>query len=56
MTVDMIAGTPMEERYSSVSPHPDHEHLQGLLDKLGRHDAGTTGWTMTRSGASRPPP
>ena len=45
MTVDMIAGTPMEERYLTVSPHPDHEHLQGLLDKLGRYDTGATGWT-----------
>ena len=45
MTVDMIAGTPMEERYLTVSPHPDREHLQGLLDKLGRYDAGATGWS-----------
>jgi pimeloyl-ACP methyl ester carboxylesterase len=45
MTVDMIAGTPMEERYLSVSPHPDREHLQGLLDKLGRYDAGAGGWS-----------
>ena len=35
MTVDMIAGTPMEEAYMAKSPHPDHEHLQALLDKLG---------------------
>jgi pimeloyl-ACP methyl ester carboxylesterase len=35
MTVDMIAGTPMEEAYLAKSPHPDREHLQGLLDKLG---------------------
>lgn len=45
MTVDMIAGTPMEERYLTVSPHPDREHLQGLLDKLGGYDAGAAGWT-----------
>lgn len=45
MTVDMIAGTPMEERYLAVSPHPDHEHLQALLDKLGGYDAGATGWS-----------
>ena len=45
MTVDMIAGTPMEERYLSVSPHPDRGHLQGLLDKLGRYDAGSVGWS-----------
>lgn len=45
MTVDMIAGTPMEQRYLAVSPHPDHEHLQRLLDKLGGYDAGATGWS-----------
>ncbi len=45
LTVDMIAGTPMEERYLAVSPHPDHEHLQGLLDKLGRYDEGVEGWS-----------
>ncbi len=45
MTVDMIAGTPMEQRYLAVSPHPDHGHLQGLLDKLGGYDAGSSGWT-----------
>jgi pimeloyl-ACP methyl ester carboxylesterase len=45
MTVDMIAGTPMEERYLAVSPHPDHQHLQGLLDKLARYDAGESGWS-----------
>lgn len=35
MTVDMIAGTPMEAAYLEKSPHPDLLHLQGLLDKLG---------------------
>ncbi|XAS71718.1 alpha/beta hydrolase [Micrococcaceae bacterium Sec5.1] len=45
MTVDMIAGTPMEQRYLAVSPHPDREHLQGLLDKLGHYDAGSSGWS-----------
>ena len=35
MKVEMIAGTPMEAAYLAKSPHPDHEHLQGLLDKLG---------------------
>lgn len=45
MTVDMIAGTPMEQRYMEVSPHPDHEHLQGLLTKLGGYDAGSKGCT-----------
>jgi pimeloyl-ACP methyl ester carboxylesterase len=45
MTVDMLAGTPMEERYLAVSPHPDREHLQGLLDKLGGYDAGAAGWS-----------
>ncbi|MET1087901.1 MAG: alpha/beta hydrolase [Arthrobacter sp.] len=44
MTVDMIAGTPMEQRYMAVSPHPDREHLQSLLDKLGGYDTGSTGW------------
>ncbi|WP_091469990.1 alpha/beta fold hydrolase [Paenarthrobacter nitroguajacolicus] len=45
MTVDMIAGTPMEQRYLAVSPHPDHEHLQGLLTKLGGYDTGSKGWS-----------
>ena len=41
MTVDMIAGTPMEQAYKAKSPHPDR--LQGLLDKLGAFDEGFTG-------------
>ncbi|WP_458780387.1 hypothetical protein [Arthrobacter sp. D3-16] len=45
MTVDMIAGTPMEQRYLAVSPHPDREHLQGLLDKLSNYDADAAGWS-----------
>ncbi|VXB20004.1 Alpha/beta hydrolase [Arthrobacter sp. 9AX] len=45
MTVDMIAGTPMEQRYLAVSPHADREHLQGLLDKLGGYDTGSGGWS-----------
>lgn len=45
MTVDMIAGTPMKERYLAVSPHPDHEHLQGLLNKLAHYGEGETGWS-----------
>lgn len=43
MTVDMIAGTPMEESYRAKSPHP--EKLQDLLDKLGTFDEGDPGWT-----------
>ncbi|WP_238161404.1 alpha/beta fold hydrolase [Kribbella antibiotica] len=35
MKVEMIAGTPMESDYLAKSPHPDHEHLQELLNKLG---------------------
>lgn len=35
MTVEMIAGTPMEAAYLAKSPHPDLQHLQVLLDKLG---------------------
>ena len=35
MKVEMIAGTPMEQVYLAMSPHPDHEHLQALLNKLG---------------------
>lgn len=45
LTVDMIAGTPMEKRYLAVSPHPDRQHLQGLLDKLARYGAGESGWS-----------
>jgi len=43
MTVDMIAGTPMEQAYKEKSPHP--ERLQALLDKLGTYDAGFPGWS-----------
>jgi pimeloyl-ACP methyl ester carboxylesterase len=43
LTVDAIAGTPMEQDYRAKSPNPDK--LQELLDKLGQFDAGFTGWT-----------
>jgi pimeloyl-ACP methyl ester carboxylesterase len=43
LTVDMIAGTPMEAAYKAKSPHPDR--LQGLLDKLGGFDDGFPGWS-----------
>ena len=43
LTVDMIAGTPMEAEYRAKSPHPDG--LQGLLDKLGAYDHGFPGWS-----------
>jgi pimeloyl-ACP methyl ester carboxylesterase len=43
MTVEMIAGTPMEQEYRAKSPHPDR--LQDLLDKLGKFDQGFTGWS-----------
>jgi len=43
MTVDMIAGTPMEEAYRAKSPHL--ERLQTLLDKLGTFDDGAPGWS-----------
>jgi pimeloyl-ACP methyl ester carboxylesterase len=43
LTVEMIAGTPMEQEYLAKSPHPDK--LQDLLDKLGTYDKGFTGWS-----------
>jgi pimeloyl-ACP methyl ester carboxylesterase len=43
LTVEMIAGTPMEQEYRTKSPHPDK--LQDLLDKLGTYDEGFTGWS-----------
>ena len=43
LTVDMIAGTPMEQAYKEKSPHPDR--LQDLLDKLGAFDEGFPGWS-----------
>jgi pimeloyl-ACP methyl ester carboxylesterase len=43
MTVDMIAGTPMEQDYLAKSPNPDK--LQDLLDKLGTYDQDFTGWS-----------
>ncbi|TCO18522.1 pimeloyl-ACP methyl ester carboxylesterase [Kribbella steppae] len=45
MKVEMIAGTPMEAAYLAKSPHPDLEHLQVLLTKLGGYDRGTAGWS-----------
>jgi pimeloyl-ACP methyl ester carboxylesterase len=43
LTVDLIAGTPMEQEYRAKSPHPDR--LQDLLDKLGAFDEGAGGWS-----------
>lgn len=43
LTVDMIAGTPMEEDYKAKAPNPND--LQALLDKLGTYDAGFPGWS-----------
>jgi pimeloyl-ACP methyl ester carboxylesterase len=43
MTVDMIAGTPMEQEYRAKSPNPDK--LQDLLDKIGAFLANAEGWT-----------
>ena len=43
MTVDMIAGTPMEQDYLAKSPNPDK--LQDLLTKLGTFDQGFPGWS-----------
>ncbi|MEV0800806.1 alpha/beta hydrolase [Kribbella sp. NPDC050281] len=45
MKVEMIAGTPMEAEYLAKSPHPDLEHLQALLTKLGGYDRGVDGWS-----------
>ncbi|WP_020386225.1 alpha/beta fold hydrolase [Kribbella catacumbae] len=45
MKVEMIAGTPMEAAYLAKSPHPDLEHLQALLTKLGGYDIGGDGWS-----------
>ena len=43
LKVEMIAGTPMEQDYLAKSPNPDK--LQDLLDKLGRYDQGSKGWS-----------
>lgn len=43
ITVDMIAGSPMEQEYLAKSPNPDR--LQVLLDKLGRFDHDFEGWS-----------
>ncbi|WP_323959685.1 alpha/beta fold hydrolase [Arthrobacter sp. JZ12] len=43
MTVDMIAGTPMEADYLAKSPNP--EKLQDLLNKLVCFDNGNSGWS-----------
>lgn len=42
ITVDMIAGTPMQAAHQAKSPNP--EKLQDLLDKLGGYVAGP-GWS-----------
>jgi pimeloyl-ACP methyl ester carboxylesterase len=51
LTVDAIAGTPMEQDYRAKSPNPDK--LQELLDKLGRFDAGFTGGGRRHPGDRR---
>jgi hypothetical protein len=43
MTVDMIAGMPMEQDYLAKSPNPDK--LQDPLDKLGTFDKCFAGWS-----------
>lgn len=43
MTVDMIAGTPMEQAYRARSPHP--EKLQTLLTKLGQFLQDVPAWS-----------
>ncbi len=43
MSVEMIAGTPMEQDYLAKSPNPDK--LQVLLDKLAQFAGEFTGWT-----------
>ena len=43
MSVEMIAGTPMEQDYLGKSPNPDR--LQALLDKLVQFSRDFTGWT-----------
>ncbi len=43
MTIDMIAGSPMEQDYLAKSPNPDK--LQDLLDKLGRFAQDFPGWS-----------
>lgn len=43
MTVDMIAGTPMEQAYRAKSPHP--EKLQSLLTKLGQFLQHVPAWS-----------
>jgi pimeloyl-ACP methyl ester carboxylesterase len=35
----------MEAEYLAKSPHPDLEHLQGLLDKIVGYDRGFDGWS-----------
>jgi len=45
MSVDMISGSPMEAAYYAKSPHPDREHLQTLLTKLGAFSANPPSWT-----------
>jgi pimeloyl-ACP methyl ester carboxylesterase len=42
VTVEAIAGTPMDQDYLAKSPNPGQ--LQELLGKLGRFDKGFTGW------------
>lgn len=43
LTVEMIAGTPMEQDYLAKSPHP--EKLQDLLDKISASNEGFPGWS-----------
>jgi hypothetical protein len=50
MTVDMIAGTPMEQDYLAKSPNP--HRLQDLLDKLGTFDEASPAGLTRRSRGS----
>ena len=54
MTVDMIAGTPMEQVYLAKSPHPDHEHLQTPAGQARRHLERLPNGATTRSARSPP--
>ena len=54
MTVDMIAGTPMEPVYLAKSPHPDHEHLQTCWTSSAGSTASAPEGATTRSARSPP--
>lgn len=53
LTPDMMAGSPFEEEYLRLAPHP--EHFATLLEKVKRVDVEFTGWPTEAVGSIQAP-